>query len=161
MISTERRIQYAQGYIQLGLFNDAAKELDAVSVADCAGPAVIGTRIELNLAAKRWAEVITYARLLLDQSPDEPHGWISMAYAMRRLVDLPSAETILLEAEKRIGSTCALVHYNLACYRCQLGDHEGATQRVATACRMDAAFKAIALEDPDLAPIRSSIAALS
>ena len=57
---------------------------------------------------------------------------------------------MLLKAEAIHGENSAILHYNLACYACQLGDIEEAKSRLSTACKMDPQFKATALDDPDL-----------
>ena len=110
---------------------------------------------------QRWDLAVTAAQEYAQRHPLEPKGWISWAFALRRLKSIPDAELILLEGEKRIGGTCALIHYNLACYRCQLGDRAGALQRLAVACRMDPHWKTAALDDPDLASLKDDIAAMS
>jgi predicted Zn-dependent protease len=161
LISTSRRLQYAQGYLALGMLKEAREELAAIEPADQTSDDVLESTIDLHSAAHDWKRAADAAEELTRRQPDDPKGWISWAFATRRLKSIGEAETILLEAEKRVGATCALVHYNLACYRCQLGDAQGAMQRLATACRMDSHWKSAALEDPDLAPLRSQIATLT
>jgi hypothetical protein len=53
-----------------------------------------------------------------------------------------------------------LIHYNLACYRCVLGDKVGAMERLTTACRMEPVWKQAALADPDLESMKDEIAAM-
>jgi hypothetical protein len=161
VISTARRIEYAQGFLQLNLFKEAAAELSAVTGRDRFSTEMLAARVELHMATKEWLIVSKFARCLTERAPDEPHGWIAWAYATRRLVDVPAAEVILLEAEKHIGGTCALLHYNLACYRCVLGDHGMAEQRLVKACQMDAIWKTAAMNDEDLIRIRDRIALMT
>jgi Tfp pilus assembly protein PilF len=47
----------------------------------------------------------------------------------------------------------AIFHYNLACYECQLGDIDGAKERLRRTFEIDADFREIALEDADLKPL--------
>ena len=56
---------------------------------------------------------------------------------------------MLLEAEP-IHGACAVLHFNLGCYHCLLGEMDKARERVRRACRLDAEFKQSALYDPDL-----------
>jgi hypothetical protein len=67
---------------------------------------------------------------------------------------------VLLKAEIIHGNTSATLHYNLACYACQLGDMEEAKRRLSIACKMHGEFKASALDDPDLEAMWDDIAAL-
>ena len=49
----------------------------------------------------------------------------------------------------------ATMHYNLACYECQLGNMPGAREWLERAFALDGsdAFKRMALDDPDLDPL--------
>jgi predicted Zn-dependent protease len=160
LISTPRRLQYAQGYLALGLMAEAAAELESITVEDRLSDEVLEITIDLHSMRQDWQHAVTAAEEYVRRHPDKPKGWISWAFALRRLKSIPDAELVLLEGEKRIGGTCALIHYNLACYRCQLGDRAGALQRLAIACRMEPHWKTAGLEDPDLASLRDDIAAL-
>jgi hypothetical protein len=60
---------------------------------------------------------------------------------------------VLLKAEMTLGDTCATLHFNLACYACQMGDMGEAKRRLETACKMQSEYKAIALDDLDLKPM--------
>jgi predicted Zn-dependent protease len=161
MISTERRVEYAQGFLTLGLVEEAAEELDHISPADRDQDAVLEVMIDLHSMRERWDLAVSAAERYTQRHPDEPKGWISWAFALRRWKTIAEAESILLQAEQRIGETCALVHYNLACYRCQQSDLPGALQRLSIACRMDRHWKTAALKDPDLAPLKNEIKALA
>jgi tetratricopeptide (TPR) repeat protein len=158
VISTSRRIDYAYGYLALGLLDDAAKELGAVARSDRRQPPVLAARVDLHMAAKAWAEVAECARRLTELTPGDPNGWISWAYATRRLVDIPSAEKILVQGETQVGRQCPTIDYNLACYYCLLGEVAKAKQRLEKACGADPAWKQAALADEDLRTMWAEIA---
>ncbi len=157
MITTARRVEYARGYLDLGLFAQAAHELTLIRCEDERAIEVMEVRIELHTAAKQWDLAAAAAEQVVLAKPDGPEGWISWAYATRRCRDIPSAELILLDAEKRLGASCSMIHYNLACYRCQQGDLEGAKERLATAFRIEPLAKAAALNDSDLLALQDYI----
>jgi Flp pilus assembly protein TadD len=159
-IPTAQRVRYASGYVELGMRREAAEELGAIAAGDRSRLDVMEAWIDLHFAAEDWGAAATAAHELAETFPDQPKGWISHAFAVRRLSGLPAAEAILLEAEKRIGETCALVHYNLACYRCVEGDLDGAWQRLSRALSMDPAWKEPALRDPDLKSLHARISGL-
>jgi hypothetical protein len=46
--------------------------------------------------------------------------------------------------------SCAVLHYNMACYECLLGDIPEARRRLSVACKMGKEWKTGALTDPDL-----------
>jgi len=47
----------------------------------------------------------------------------------------------------------AIVHYNLACYECQLGDIAAAKKYLAKTFMLDPKYRIHALEDDDLVPM--------
>jgi len=161
VISTAKRVQYAIGYAQLGLFKDAASELEAVAPADRDRAEVVAARVELHREAGEWDRVADYARQLLALDVSDLGAWISLGCAMRRVENISAAKELLLLAEARLGSGHAIIHYNLACYHCLLGETDEARRRFAESCRLDASFKKIALDDPDLQSMHAEIVALN
>jgi len=53
--------------------------------------------------------------------------------------------------------TAAILHYNLACYECLLGDVEVAKARLRHAFKLEPSFKLKALEDEDLEGVWESL----
>jgi Flp pilus assembly protein TadD len=161
MIPTSRRLEYALGYVSLGLIAEAEAELAAVCPDDREAPEVAALRLELHMAAKRWDLVAEQARALLLQDQDNVGAWVALGCAVRRVENVAAARDLLLRAEPLHGAKHAVIHYNLACYFCLLGEHEAAKARLAIACRMDPSFKHTALEDPDLEAIGDAVRALA
>ena len=137
---------------------DASDELESIEGEDRLSVEVAEVRMLLHAEAKQWDLAAATECQVALAKPSEPYGWIAWAYAARRLVSIASAEAILLNAEPRIGATCAILHFNLACYRCQQGDIEGAKKRLATAYKLDPEAKKMASEEPDLKPMWAAIA---
>jgi tetratricopeptide (TPR) repeat protein len=160
MISTLRHLQYASGHIELGMFEEAAAELATITMADQLLPEVISVRIDLHMQAKQWQEVLKWAQELIRLTPADEKGWISRAFALRELELIEEAQAVLLEAEPLHGEKSGVLHYNLACYACLLGNKTEAKRRLTIALGMDKAWKQSALEDPDLKAIRSLIVAM-
>lgn len=50
-----------------------------------------------------------------------------------------------------------MIHFNLACYQCQLGDLDGARQRLHRAIELCSDLRLLALEDEDLKPLWDSL----
>ena len=158
MISTRRRLEYASGYIGLGMHQDAAAELGLI---ERNSSEVLRHWVMLYHETKEWVALIKVAEALAGTDPDEEQGWVSWAYALRELDRVKEAQEVLLKAEVLHGKSCAVLHYNLACYACQLGDMEEAIRRLSTACKMHTDFKASALDDPDLQPMWDDIATMA
>jgi tetratricopeptide (TPR) repeat protein len=155
--STRRHVNYAQGYAGLGLFKEAEAELAAIVAADRFLPEVVGARVDLHWEAKQWPALIEHARELTQRQPEEAKGWIAWAFALRELGCALEAKAVLLEAEPRHGKTSAVLHYNLGCYHCLLGEFEEARLRLQRAFKMHPPFRADAQEDPDLAAMRDEL----
>jgi Flp pilus assembly protein TadD len=155
VIPIQRRVQYALAYTVLNLLEEAADELETIPVAERATAEVVTAYVELHMAARHWEVVTRVARELTELAPAEERGWIAWAYALRELQRVEEARAVLLQVEPQLGKTSALLHYNLACYECLLGNRAEAKRRLATACRMEKAFKEDAQHDPDLAALRN------
>ncbi len=160
-ISTAKRVSYAMGYIGLGLFRQAGDELGAVGDDDRQSLPDRLAWVELHLATSNWAELVAAARAVAREDPTRERAWIGWAFGQRRLTTLADARLVLIEAVAHHGTKSALLHYNLACYECQLGNQTMAKVRLRRAFRLvGSQFKALALTDPDLAPMRSEIEAM-
>jgi tetratricopeptide (TPR) repeat protein len=158
-ISTRRRLEYAKGYIELGMIKDASKELDAINGEARTTVEVLRVRIDLCMETKQWEEVVALAKPVCEATPADEGAWIAWAYALRELQRVKEAQQVLLRAELLHGPTCAVLHYNLACYACLLGQTQEARQRLSQACKLDKNSKASALEDDDLRALWDDIAA--
>lgn len=159
-IPTRRRIEYAQGYLALGMTRQASAELKAIAKPDWDSLDVLRVRVDLAMETKRWKSVITLAARVCEASPESEGAWIARAYALHELGSTEQARAVLLEAEPIHGTHSAVLHYNLACYACVLGFMNEARRRLGTASAMDRAWLASALEDPDLEAMRPHIARL-
>lgn len=140
---------------------EAAAELEAVPRRDRFAPAVMAARVEVHTAAGQWDVVATFARRVLKMDAENVAAWISLGCAVRRTEGVDAARQLLLTLVPRFGSKHAIIHYNLACYTCLVGEIETAKDCLAVACKMDAGFKAAALSDPDLQALRDQLGSIS
>jgi hypothetical protein len=81
---------------------------------------------------------------------------IALASATRRAESLDAAKAILLAASERHPAV-ALLHYNLACYECQLRNMAQAKERLALAITLQSGCRLMALDEEDLQPLLHSI----
>jgi len=96
------------------------------------------------------------ARILAQRDPDNVHWSVQWAYATRRSDSIEATRLILLEAVERI-PTAAILHYNLACYECQLGGVAVAKARLQHAIQLDPRYREKAMEDQDLKAVWDSL----
>lgn len=149
-ISTRRRLEYAQGYLGLGMLKDAAAELDAIKGDERDALAVRRVRIDLAMEEKQWARVADLAGPVANALPKDEQVWISWAYALRELQRIEEAWDVLFKAERAHGHKSAILHYNLACYACLSGDFVEAGKRLKRAIKLDKRFEDEWPKDPDL-----------
>jgi predicted Zn-dependent protease len=160
LISLRRRVEYTRGFLELGMLKEAAGELENIRGKARLNAEVMALQVDLHMAAKHWDLVVTTAQEMVARHPIDANGWIAWAFALRELNRVPEAKEILLRAEPQHGKDCVVLHYNLACYHCLLGEKKLARDRLAWAFKMDKAWKEEALKDPDLKAMRAEIAAI-
>lgn len=153
---TRWRVEYAQGYIGLGMYEDAWKELESIAAEDQLRAEVRSMRVDYHVAKKQWEKAVVVAAELARAHPGVENAWIGWAYALRELGQVEEARAVLRVAETHHGKTSAVLHYNLACYESLLGALERARQRLEIACKMEQQFKEAAKEDPDLEALRNA-----
>ncbi|PTY06531.1 hypothetical protein DB347_10815 [Opitutaceae bacterium EW11] len=156
-IPLRRRVEYARGFLELGLLEDARAEIEALDPKDRRSMDALSAMVDIEMEAKRWSEVIATASHAVQEHPACERGWIGWAYALRELKRVEEARDILLQAEQELGDACGLLHYNLSCYFCLLGDLEEAQRRLERACQLDSDWRGTALEDPDLEALKPQL----
>ncbi len=149
----QRRLAAAEGYVELGLPQEAAAELAQIGAAKRSLPVVLSVRLDIYLLTQRWTLAAGLAkRFAKEIEPENARGWISWAYATRRAESVRAAQAILLAA-KPLHRREATIHFNLACYAAQLGDVPGARSHLGRAIALDEKMRALARFEPDLQPI--------
>jgi Flp pilus assembly protein TadD len=147
-----RLLEPAEGFLALGMCEDAWEELDSLPSLLRVQDAVIEMRIRICQRMGKWEMARILAESMAKKSPEHPQWWIHWAYSLRREKSISDARAVLLEAAGHHPNV-ALIPYNLACYQCVEGDLMGAKAFLRQAFKMDDKLKQVALEDPDLEPI--------
>ena len=128
----QRHVTAAEGYLALGMYLDADGELEQVQPNVRHVAEVLAVRVGIYGALEKWELMLTVARRLALYDPDNVQWAVSLAYATRRAETIEAAKALLLSAVERHPKE-AILHYNLACYECQLGDLEIARARLSHA----------------------------
>ena len=145
----------AEGWFGLGDLVSASDELEKITPAFRAHPAVLLMRCKIYQAAKRWGYLIEISETLIEQLPKLADAWIHRSYALHELNQTREAFDLLLPAAKKFPKL-PVIPYNLACYACQLGKLEDAMKQIEQAIDLAGKKNDIrldALEDPDLEPL--------
>lgn len=150
----------ALGWIELGLKGEARHELNQLE--HCREhPDVIETWWKLLSEEQDWTAALSCAKRLLQAAPDRSSAWISYSFALHELKRTREAFEHLHSVANRF-SDQFIIPFNLACYQCQLGDHTEAMRwlRRAASIADPRSIRSMALEDPDLAPLREQVSRL-
>src|SRR5688572_6253330 len=149
---TRRGLQAADGYLFLGMAEEALAELDTVSTDDAQDPLVLLARIRVLLHLKRWHDAEELAAGGTTSHPDHEEFTVQRAFALHQLKQGDEAMGVILAAPEWIRKT-GILHYNLACYEAQLGDLKTAQHCIDEAIKMNSAIRKNAKVDPDLQPL--------
>jgi len=160
------RVRAAEGWVELGLPDEAEVELAGLSPDARDHPQALHALWTIHAHRKEWRLAHTVAESLVQAAPDDVAGWVHRAFAARRMAGggLQTAWDALRPAAEQFPDE-TIVPYNLACYACQMGNPDAARHWLGRA-RVIAgkhggreSLKQMALADPDLAPLRGELAA--
>ena len=148
----------ASGWIGLGDFDSARDEMNGLSAAAKKHSQALLVQSEYHFAAEEWDLLLPLADEMVRQFPEHDCLWINRSYALHELKRTQEAFDALLLATEKF-SKVWLIRYNLACYCAQLGNKEEAMRWLLRAVRLadKKEVMAMALDDPDLAPLRDAI----
>lgn len=147
---THRCLRAADGYLTLGMADEALREIRDVPPSERGAPTVRLAHIRVLLHLHRWAAAEKLSRQSATLHPEEEEFTVQRAFALHRMEHGEAAVAVLHSAPDWIRRT-GILHYNLACYEARLGDLAAARQCIDAAIEMNAEMKKRARIDPDLA----------
>jgi tetratricopeptide (TPR) repeat protein len=154
-LQIRRSILASSGFTDLGMFQEAVRELEELPESVRESTPILIAWLELYQGWQKWSEAMAIAEHLIAREPKDPNWPVALAFATRRAINLPAALDILEEAVLSF-PRCATIHFNLACYHAQLHHLDEATRYLQQACLLDATFREAAQTDPDLAILRQA-----
>ena len=149
----ERILLAAQGYSELGMFDDALAEIDSLPEEVAQNATVVELRTVILMQARRWKPALTASRALCRVAPEKPSGFIHTAFCLHELGRTTEARETLLSGPESLHAQ-PVYHYNLACYECALGNLDLARLHLDKSFELDKAYREYARSDPDLAALR-------
>ena len=150
----QRDLLAAQGYCELGMYEDALRELAGLPVGVQRHPTVIELRLVILMQGRLWQEALSTGIELTAVAPEKNIGYIHAAYCLHELGRTKEAREILLSGPLTLHKE-PVYHYNLACYECILGNLDLARVHLDRSVALDKKFRDHAKTDPDLQAIRS------
>lgn len=147
-------IKSAWGYLQLGMYEDANDSLDNLSPEFKATMEVMSLRAWVHSESESWESLREVSSFLVHEWPTECQHWIWLGYSTRRCRTVAEAESVLLDALK-IHVFEPMIHFNLACYACVMGNLDLSRVRLNSAIELNPEIRTLALADPDLEGLRA------
>ena len=150
-------IQAAEGWLALGLVEDAIAELARISPPNRNDTRVLVVRWEIHSKTGDWCSAHAVAKDLVELNKDSAAAWLHLAYATRRIDTggLQPAWNILLPTVDQFPEE-PTIPFNLACYAAQMGRLTEAWNWFQEAVRRSGNHRAMvkmATADKDLEPI--------
>ena len=97
------------------MLDDAALVLEEIAPEDKNRSEVLGARVDLYMAAKKWEMAEAIAKHLVEIQPENEAWWIDLAHSVRQIEGVEEAEAILLRAQA-VHPKVAMIAFSLACY---------------------------------------------
>ena len=148
-LTTQRALHAADGYLYLGMPDEALGELREVPVPEQIASSVMLAKVRVLLHLKDWRNAEVLSLEGSTYHPQEEEFTVQRAFALHQLNKGDEAVEVLLAAPEWIRRT-GILHYNLACYEARLGDLSTAKQCIRAAIQLNSAMKKNAKIDPDL-----------
>lgn len=145
-------LQAAEGYGELGMFDEALAELSCISEPNQSELPVMQARLFLLLQFKQFRGALEVSREISVNHPELPVGFIHSAFCLHELGQTVEARDLLMSGPASLLDE-ATYYYNLACYNAVLGEMQQARAYLKTSFKMNKKFREIAEHDPDLSAI--------
>jgi tetratricopeptide (TPR) repeat protein len=118
--SSQMILLATEGYLELGMLDDARLEYDRLSVEVKRSAEGLSLLIEIHRADGNFADLKPLAERLCVIDSDNVDRWIDLALMLSEEAMLENARELLREALDRFPDT-ALVHFHLARFECIWG----------------------------------------
>ncbi len=145
----------AVGWIELGNHREAREELARLRPEVIHHPMVLDVGWQVHAHFQEWQEALECAKTLCACLPKDANSWTKQAVSLYRLGRPGDSFELLRPRVDRFPRSFVL-HYDLACYACQLSKLDEARDWLRTAFKLGAEsrplrdVRALALSDPDL-----------
>jgi Flp pilus assembly protein TadD len=149
----EWQLRSACGYAELGMDRESMAELNAIPKALQDRPEVLQLRLHHLMMRKSWQRALTLSRKLCRLAPESGAGFLHAGFCLNQLGRTEEARGMLLKGPPALRRE-PIYYYNLGCYEALLGHPQDARRHLETSFRMDATFREIAKEDPDLKAVQ-------
>ena len=149
----QKHVEYASGYLDLKMFEEASREADAAVALAPHDPHALAIKSAVLWQQDRLNEAEPFLAQLAELNPRNCGLWINLAYIRRRTQSLDAAVATLQRAFDADPKD-ALAHFNMACYRAvQLRPTEALTL-LRNALALDPKLRSLAKAEHDFDALR-------
>jgi len=142
----QMKIRAAQGYLEIGLLEDALRELESLPENEQMSNESLSVYVEIFRETGEWERMEKTAQLLCETDKQNVKSWLDCAFARYHLDSVEGARATLLAATERFPNE-ALVHFQLACCECQLGNIADAMKHLNQSKELCPLCRVLALTD--------------
>ncbi len=150
-----RALEAAVGYFELGMADEALKELDVLPPEDQLEEEVLELRSVLNQHLGRWEAASHCCEALCRVQGADPDRFIAWATCLYELGEVPASVAALLQAPANARSH-ALWNFHLACYEAILGHPVPALEHVHACLALDPRMRPMVEHNSHLRPLLDS-----
>ncbi len=149
----KRWIEEAEGYLDLGLLDQARARVEAVAETEHFPYECAVLRGDIFRERGEFPLAIPFYENALKQRRGDIPATVGIGWCLKRTGSVDRAAQAYEEA-LRFHPNAGLLHYNLACYRSLQGQEQAALLALQRACGIDDDFRLLAREESDFDSIR-------
>ena len=150
-----RQIQtQAEGYLELGMPHHALDTLARLGDPENFNSHALYLWGDALQTLGRFAEALIPLSRAAKIIPDNIHIWLAMGWCHKRTGDIDLAIDALEEA-LAVDPAEAIIHYNLSCYLCLVGDRTRALYHLGKALAIDPEYREMIESERDFDSMRS------
>src|SRR5262249_1278165 len=132
----ERNIRAAEGYADLGMYDDALAELDQLDPGEQDRLETVRMRVEIVLRKRDWRSALGLSLKACQLYPNDSSGFIHAAFCLHELGRTQEAKQTLLDGPAKLLDE-PIYYYNLGCYDAVLGNLDQAKAYLRASFRLD------------------------
>jgi tetratricopeptide (TPR) repeat protein len=151
----QKHIEYASGYLDLKMFDEALREADAAVALAPADEHALAMKSAVLWQQNRLLEAEPFVAKLAEIKPEDAGIWINLAYIRRRTQSLDAAVETLQRAFTA-NPRDALAHFNMACYRAVQHRTTEALELLRNALHLDPKLRTLAKAEHDFDQLRET-----
>lgn len=156
MIDEPSWLDKTRGYIDIGMLDEAAREIGKLPQDRRVRPEALEMNIVITILKKDLDEAFRLCEEFTESYPEKHAGFIQGAYCLHAAGKTQEAIDFLQSGPKSLLGE-PVYFYNLACYEVAQERNQAALTWLNQSIEMKPANRLLALKDPDLKPLWSEL----